>query len=190
MRNTKKIFNIIIIIFLTELLSGCIMVEIKKAGVFEKPVIYNNKNIAYIDIPTGIINEKKLRYLTKEEKNGSKIRFSYLGNCGGSFGAIGIIVPIPFPWYFKNTCKQDGFRVSHQFITEPLGVTLQLYYNNKIYNPYIDEGSIKFAINDFKTFKKAKDKTLIIHKKKPDGTIFTKELPFEWKIVTEVTGGL
>lgn len=43
-----------------------------------------------------------------------------------------------------------------------------------------------FSIPDFKSFKKAKDKTLIIHKKKDDGTIITKEISFKWKVISNL----
>lgn len=163
-------------------LNGCIMLDIKGAGVF-KDQKYDH------------------RYLSHVSFDNAELTFKYLGDCGGSGFALGIMVPIPIPWYFKNTCQENGFSVGRA-ITSSSNVFYQLRYNGKIYDPYFETSEIrmygkklgndmvKFKIPNFSAFKKATDKTLIIHKKRPDGSIFTKELPFDWKIVVEVSGGL
>ena len=192
MKLKNRIVKTLTAITLTLTVASCIVADIKTAGVFKKPVKYDNRETAYIDIPLGVHKKENLKYLTREEKDGSKIGFVHLGSCGGG-GMLfsGIMLPIiPIPYYAANTCEKNGFRVSHQTITDTLGVKLQLYYNAITHDPFIDNGSIKFKIEDFPAFKNAKDKTLIIHKKKPDGTMWSKELPFDWKIVVSVEGGL
>jgi len=172
--------------------TSCIVVDVRGAGKFKEPIKHNNRySVAYIDIPLGT-RGYDLRYLDREEKDGSKIGFTYLGSCGGGgMSFSGIMLPIiPIPYYRTNTCEKDGFRVSSKTITDTLGITIQLHYNNKTYDPYIDNGSVKFKIPNFSEFKSATDKTLILHKIKPDGTMWTKELPFDWRVVVEISGGL
>jgi hypothetical protein len=178
------------------ILNSCIHVEIKGAGVFEKPVKHEGRfYVASIEVPAGTYGEKP-KFFNADgslsrilDEDGSKIDFPYLGKCGAQISFTGIMIPL-IPFVLPNFCKSNGFYTAPKWYIDFVGVTLQLHYNNTTYDPYIDNGSVKFKITDFKAFKKAPDKTLIIHKKKPDGTIFTKELPFDWKIVTEVSGGL
>lgn len=172
---TNKILKNFALIVASLSIAGCIMVDIKGAGVFKEPARYDNRDIAHVEI------------------QGNKEDFWHLGQCGGSVGAIGIIVPIPVPWYFPNTCEKKGFAIGRTYSLDST-TTYQLRYNSVTYDPYVDDSGsisfIKFKIPNFSSFKKAPDKTLIIHKRKPDGTIFTKELPFDWKIVVETSGGL
>ena len=63
--------------------------------------------------------------------------------------------------------------------------TLELKYNGKIYHSYFDNEVVKFKIDNMKSFKNSKDKTLIIKK---NG--ITKTLPFEWKAVYSGFGGI
>ena len=53
-------------------LSGCIVMDVKGAGVFKKPIEYDNRDVAYVDIPAGT-HGQDLRYLDRKEKDGSKI---------------------------------------------------------------------------------------------------------------------
>jgi hypothetical protein len=180
-------------------LSGCIIVDIGGAGVFKDPVKYDNRDTVYIDIPAGIFDGKGAKFFG--EKDGSKIQFGYLGSCGGGIDFSGIMIPF-FPVPRLNSCAEEGFYVYGKFSANTLGITFQLRYNGITYDSYFDTDEfysygnkfkkdyIEFKIPNFSAFKNAKDKTLIIHKKKPDGTIWTKELPFEWKIVVSVEGGL
>ena len=168
-------------------LSGCIVVNIKKAGVLKDPIRYDNRDTVYVDIPAGVFDAKDAKSFGVED--GSTVRFHFLGRCGGGISLSGIMIPI-IPWPLFNNCEEDGFYIATRYYLSTIGITLQLRYNNITYDPYIDDGSVKFKISNFSEFKKAEDKTLIIHKTKLDGTIWTKELPFDWKIVTEVTGGL
>ena len=173
-------------------LSGCIQFEVKKAGEFREPVEYDNRQIAYIEIPgvaPGIRDEDDKKFISSEWKNGPNISFSYLGNCGGGISFTGIMVPI-VPWIFFNKCEERDFVVAGKRYLEIIGVSIQLKYGNQIYEPYLDNVWVKFKIPNFSAFKNAKDKTLIIHKKKPDGTMWSKELPFDWKTVVEISGGL
>ena len=89
----------------------------------------------------------------------------------------------PIPTLFKELPTKE-FAVAMAimpFISYKDGI---LKYNNKIYEPRYDEKNI-FNIENFNEFKKAKDKTLIIHKEEEDGTIITKEMPFKWKIINQ-----
>jgi hypothetical protein len=201
----KTIFTIIgkflVTIILLCGLSGCIVVDIKGAGVFKKPIQYMQYPWVYIDIdiPAGIFDEKGAKFFG--EKDGSKIQFGYLGSCGGGIDFSGIMIPF-FPVPHFNRCVEEGFYVYDKYAAKTLGVTFQLRYNGVTHDSYIDTSElyyhggkfrkdyIEFKIPNFSDFKNAKDKTLIIHKKKPDGTMWSKELPFDWKIVTEITGGL
>lgn len=184
----NKILKFSTIISLMFATSGCIVLDIKGAGVFKDPIKYNNRDYTYIDIPAGTDSQNK----DISAGDGSKIGFGYLGRCGRGISVFGIMIPI-IPWVLFNECEERGFFVQSGHYLDEIGVTVQLKYNNKIHNSYFDfedNGSIKFKIENFSTFKEAKDKSLIIHKKKPDGTMWSKELPFDWKIVTEVSGGL
>lgn len=180
-------------------LSGCIVVDIKGAGVFKDPIKYDNRDTVYIDIPTGIFDEKGAKFFG--EKDGSKIQFGYLGSCGGGIDFSGIMIPF-FPVPRLNSCSEEGFYAYGKYSAETLGVTFQLRYNGVTHDSYFDTDEfysygnkfkkdyVEFKIPNFPAFKNAKDKTLIIHKKKPDGTMWSKELPFDWKIVVSVEGGL
>lgn len=180
-------------------LSGCIVVDIKGAGAFKEPIKYDNRDTVYIDIPRGIFDEKEAKFFG--EKDGSKIQFGYLGSCGGGINFSGIMIPF-FPVPRLNSCVEEGFYVFDKKRAEILGVTFQLHYNGLTHDSYVDKSElhyhggsfqknyVEFKIPNFSAFKNAKDKTLIIHKKKPDGTMWSKELPFDWKIVVEFSGGL
>ena len=183
-------------------LSGCIVVDIKGAGVFKKPIQYMQYPWVYtdIDIPRGIFDKEGAKFFG--EKDGSKIHFGYLGSCGGGIYFSGIMIPF-FPVPRLNSCVEEGFYVYGKYSAETLGVTFQLRYNGVTHDSYFDTDEyyssygnkfkkdyVEFKIPNFSAFKNAKDKTLIIHKKKPDGTMWSKELPFDWKIVVSVVGGL
>lgn len=183
----SKIFFIPATIFL---LNSCIHVEIKRAGVFNE--LYYDYNSKYytstISIPPGVYG-KKPETLSYDPKDGSRISFRRLGSCGSLVSFTGIMIPA-IPYLKSNSCSSDGFYIKEKWALDLLGVEVNLSYDGIVYEPYNDNGSIKFKIPNFKEFKKAKDKTLIIHKRRKDGTLFTKELPFEWKTVVEVSGGL
>jgi hypothetical protein len=178
-------------------LSGCIIVDIGSAGVFKEPIKYDNRDTVYIDIPAGIFNNERAQFF----KDGSKISFGYLGSCGASLTLSGIMIPF-FPAPRLNSCTKEGFYVYDKGGANTLGITFQLRYNGITYDSYFDTDEfysygnrfkkdyVEFKIPNFSDFKNAKDKTLIIHKKKPDGTMWSKELPFDWKIVVSVEGGL
>ena len=183
----SKICQKLFVLVLMLVMSSCIHVEIKGAGVF-KGAKNRNDEIYTADVPPGLYG-KYAESVRKNGHDGSKAEFSHLGNCGAQLSFTGIMIPI-IPFWLPNFCEKNGFNVGSAAGGEISGVTLQLHYNSTIYDPYIDNGSVKFKIEDFSEFKSAPDKTLILHKQKPDGTIFTKELPFDWKIVTEVSGGL
>ena len=115
-----------------------------------------------------------------------------MGRCGGGVSLSGIMIPA-IPKFLFNKCEEKGFFIASKSLLDTILVNLQLKYNDRIYDPYFDindNGSIKFKIENFSSFKSATDKTLIIHKRNPDGTMWSKELPFDWKIVVEVSGGL
>lgn len=189
----------LIILFLSLLLivlPNCVHLEIKKAGVLEG-ASRTNENCP-IKIPTGVYPENippvtyppdRARKKIFDPGDGSEINFYHLGRCGSQLSFTGIMIPI-IPFWLPNSCKTDGFYISTKWNLDTFGINLQLHYNNTTYDSYVDNGSIKFRIENFSEFKKAKDKTLIIHKKKPDGTIWTKEIPFDWKTVIEISGGL
>jgi hypothetical protein len=174
-------------VFLLSGLDGCAVVDIKGAGVFKDPIKYDKRDTVYVDIPAGIFDEKGAKFFS--ENDGSIIVLHFLGRCGSGISLSGIMIPI-VPWPLFNKCEEDGFYIATRYYLDTIGVTLQLHYNGTTYNPYIENGSVKFKIENFSAFKRATDKSLILHKRKPDGTIFTKELPFDWKIVVEVSGGL
>jgi hypothetical protein len=167
--------------------SSCIHVSIKGAGAFEGARSRNDERYS-VAIPKGFYN-KVPQGLSFNPGDGSKIDFYHLGRCGSQLSFTGIMIPI-IPFWLPNFCETDGFYISPKWGLDTLGVTLQLRYNSTTYDPYIDNGSVKFKIENFSSFKSAPDKTLILHKQNPDGTIFTKELPFDWKVVVEITGGL
>jgi hypothetical protein len=189
----------LVMILLLVSLCSCIVVDIGGAGVFKEPIKYDNRNRVYIDIPAGIFDEKRAKPFGKID--GSKIQFGYLGSCGGGINFSGIMIPF-FPVPRLNSCVEEGFYVFDKKRAEILGVTFQLHYNGLTHDSYVDKSElhyhggsfqknyVEFKIPNFSAFKNAKDKTLIIHKKKPDGTMWSKELPFDWKIVVEVSGGL
>ena len=167
----KKIYFVLMLF----LINGCIYGKYYGVGVFDRPVDY-----VYPKFPGNPdnINEPKIAYVNIGENQ--ELIFDYLGYCGGSVGYIGFIIPI-VPFFEFNKCEQKGFNVGNQ---EFKNISFQLKYNNKIYEPRYNEKNI-FNIENFNEFKKAKDKTLIIHKKEDDGTIITKEMPFKWKIVNQ-----
>lgn len=188
MKILKNILKTLTLIFLTLAANSCIHVEFKGAGVFKEPVKYEGRwYTAYINVPPGLYGE----YADSVRKNndGSKLGLGYMGKCGAQLSFTGIMIPV-IPFFLPNFCKSKGFEVASAAALEVGGINLQLHYNSTTYDPYIDNGSVKFKIENFSEFKKAPDKTLIIHKKKKDGTIFTKELPFDWKIVVETIGGV
>ena len=174
--------------------------DIHRAGVFSYGAEHDQKkHLMYVDLsqPSSTLN------ITKEDKD--HLEFTYLGRCGGgiTIGSLWIIIPVfalPVPHF--NKCEKEGFIVSSISYLDEKGFRVELKYNGQVYDPYFDTSEIhiqgkkfrndwvKFKIPDFSEFKNAQDKTLIIHKQKPDGTIFTKELPFDWKIVVETSGGL
>lgn len=194
MKQLNKTFRNFILIASMLAVNSCIHVEIKGAGVF-KDVRSRNDEYYSVDVPAGVYGDgMKLfndRSFTNgfEARDGSKISFNHLGRCGAQLSFTGIMIPI-IPFFLPNFCRSDGFHIGVKWYFDLLGITLQLRYNGVTHNPYIDNGSVKFKIENFSTFKSAPDKTLIIHKRKPDGTMWSKELPFDWKIVTEISGGL
>ena|SRR3989338_4196039 len=169
------------------ILPSCIHVEIKGAGVFDGARSRNDE-VYILDVPIGIYG-KVPQGLSYDPGDGSKVELYHIGRCGAQLSFTGIMVPI-IPFWLPNSCRSKGFYIEEKWSADLLGISYQLHYNSKTHNPYIDNNSIKFKIENFSEFKHAKDKTLIIHKKKLNGTIFTKELPFEWKTVVEVSGGL
>lgn len=200
MKTVIKLLKTLVLIAIISSNCSCIRIEIKGAGVFKDPFVYDNRHMAYINIPTGKYG-KDAKYLTRDESDGSKIGFAYLGNCGGGISFTGIMIPI-IPWIFFNSCEGKDFIVTNKGYLDTLGISLELRYGGKIYDPYFDikevyvqekiykQDWVKFKILNFSEFKKATDKSIILHKRKPDGTIFTKEIPFDWKIVVEASGGL
>ena len=185
----SKIFSKIFAVILILSASSCIHVEIKGAGVLKEPLKHEGRwYIASIKVPPGLYG-KYAESVRKNGHDGSEAGFSHLGRCGAQLSFTGIMIPV-IPFWLPNFCESKGFDVGSAAGGEISGITLQLHYNSQTHDPYIDHGSVKFKIENFSEFKKAPDKTLIIHKKKPDGTIFTKELPFDWKVVVETTGGL
>lgn len=154
------------------LLNNCVFYDIQYKGVFENSYKYHEPRNNY---------PKETKVIMEDD---TEISFGYLGgHCGAGIEFVGIILPI-IPFYNSNTCEENGFMINYGAINkmENKKISCQLKYNNTIYSP-IDNGT-KFHISDFKTFKKAEDKTLIIHKKTTEGKIITKEIPFEWKITT------
>ncbi len=182
-----KLFKKFSLSFILLLVTSCIHVEIKGAGVFEG-ARNRNDEVYMVDVPPGLYG-KYADQIRKNGHDGSKAGFSHLGRCGAQLSFTGIMIPV-IPFWLPNFCESKGFDVGSAAAGEISGITLQLRYNSKTYDPYIDNGSVKFRIENFSEFKKAKDKTLIIHKRKPDGTMWSKELPFDWKVVVEVSGGL
>ena len=91
---TNKILKNFALIVASLSIAGCIMVDIKGAGVFKEPVKYDNKGVARVKI-----------------QDNEEISFKHLGKCGGDVGAMGIVIPIPIPWYFSNTCEEKGFSI-------------------------------------------------------------------------------
>jgi len=182
MKFFKKILAALILLSST----SCIHLEIKRAGVIEGASRTNENYL--IDIPLGLHGEYA-EQIKKNGHDGSKLRLGHLGDCGAQLSFTGIMIPI-IPFWLPNFCESGGFNVGSATADKIGGITLQLHYNGTTYNPYIENGSVKFKIENFSAFKRATDKSLILHKRKPDGTIFTKELPFDWKIVVEVSGGL
>lgn len=186
---TNKIFKTFAILASLLATSSCIHVEIKGAGVFKEPLKHEGKwYVASVDVPPGLYG-KYADSVRKNGEDGSKVAFRHIGECGAQLSFTGVMIPI-IPFWLPNFCESKGLDVGSAAGAEISGVTLQLYYSDKTRDPYIENGSIKFKIGNFSEFKKAPDKSLILHKRNPDGTIFTKELPFDWKIVTEVSGGL
>ncbi len=157
------------------LINSCVFIDIESAGVFKAPAKYHSpKN-----------NASKETII--EMQDGTKIIFSYLGgHCGGGVSFFGVILPV-IPSYSSNTCEKEGLFISNKSSLEKNSITtIQLKYNNRIHKYYIDRGQLKFKIPNFSAFKKARDKTLIITKKTDNGNIITKEIPFEWKITTNI----
>ncbi len=185
----NKIFANTLVVISMLVLSSCIHVEIKGAGVFKEPIKHEGRwYIAPIDVPPGLYG-KYAESVRKNGRDGSRLGLGYMGECGAQLSFTGIMIPI-IPFWLPNFCESKGFGAADSTALEIGGITLQLHYNNITHDPYIEDGGVKFKIPNFSEFKRATDKTLIIHKKKPDGTIFIKELPFDWKIVVETTGGL
>jgi len=191
-----KNFKKLILISLMIANAGCIMIQAKGVTLFREES--ESKSGISTSILEGIYGKKPV-FFDKENKqipvfdvensqNGSRVSFGNVGDCGGMIGLVGIMIPI-VPVGLFNTCVSDGFYVAQKWYLDFLGITLQLRYNGTTYDPYIDHDSVKFKIESFREFKKAPDKTLIIHKRKTDGSMFTKELPFDWKVVVEVSGG-
>lgn len=166
---TNKILTILVVFVLLVGSSSCMWTDIKAVGVFKNPVKYqsekkNTSEVAYIKM-----------------SDGTKIRFHYLGKCGGGATLFSLVIPMFIPIYFKtNSCEQDGLYIKSKLSPDTKGVAFQLHYNNKTLSPYLDGDQIKFKIPNFSEFKSSTDKTLIIKKGK-----LAKELPFEWKVKIE-----
>ena len=186
-----KIFYKVLLMILLFSITSCIIADIHSVGVFKSPIKYEEQrggDVAKISIPS-------------RHENNLTMDIHYFGNCGGGFRFVGIMIPI-IPSFYFNSCEKDGLTISNKSYLDKIGVNLQLRYQNQIYNPYFDmhenhvqgkvleQDWVKFKIKNFSNFKNSPDKTIIIHKKNPDGIIFTKELPFDWKVVVETSGGL
>ena len=107
-----------------------------------------------------------------------------IGMCGSGIWFITFI-----PMFFANNiCEKNGFRVQILFASYSRQNDTYLKYNGKIYKPsyrlvnkdanLYDKSNPIFKIKNFKEFKKAKDKTIIIME---DEKVIT-EIPFEWKL--------
>ena len=123
-------------------------------------------------------------------KNGEIISFDTpMGRCGVGITTFGILLPIiPIKIHLLNTCNNGITLID---ITNKVKA-LQIKYNGKLYDGfreekkvidvidhYINVSTFKFKIDNFKKFKSAKDKVLIITTN--DG--FTQEIPIEWGLL-------
>lgn len=166
-------------------LNNCSIIFYKGSGVFkESPSVeYKKPECSYEECGRRT-NLEDRAYITMPDNK--EIELRYFGLCGGGVDLFGIILPIIPIDFHKNTCEKNGFYVSS--VKKYPNLRFNIKYDGKIYEQQIkDYGYIKtvsFPISNFKEFKKAKDKTLIIHKKTKDGKTIIKEVPFEWKIKT------
>lgn len=162
------------------LLNGCYETKFEAGGIFNKSYI-------------------KYRYFNYDktmlvEIDNEKLYFYPLGLCGNSASFFSFILPLPIPINLhKNNCQSNGFTIHFIKLNKTYelvkkiddSISFQLKYNNTIYDPMTDYKTT-FLISDFESFKRIKDKTLIIHKKRDDGTIITKEIPFRWKVISNL----
>jgi len=134
----------------------------------------------------------KRRMLEGYERNsigdGSDFRIGYFGGCGGYFelASIWIIIPVfVIPSFQTNKCEKYGLDGFNKDYLDMLNVSVEMRYNGILYHPYNDNGLLKFKIENFKKFKEAEDKAIII--KKND---FSRIIPFEWKVKYSSMGGI
>jgi hypothetical protein len=137
-------------------------------------------------------------------KNGTFVNFEKpIGNCGVKVIFFGIILPIIPIWYNSNICEKSFDVAFNAIINNPKlesEINIKIKYNNIVYNPVAIEKlfdfnyvlrvesklqfgrKFKFKIDDFKNFKEAEDKAIIISGK-IDGKKFTEELPVKWGLM-------
>ena len=138
-----------------------------------------------------------------ELKNGIVVSFERpIGNCGVRMTFFGIILPIIPIWFSSNSCEKSldinfNYSISIKKLNKDSGIKLK--YNDIIFHPFAEEKLImfygkngeyqseygrkfKFKIDDFKNFKEAEDKAIIISGK-IDGKEFIEELPIKWGLM-------
>lgn len=94
-------------------------------------------------------------------------------------GGVFLVFPIPFPFIYTNTCKEQ-FRVKADL--EKTGIhykNIMIKYDGKIHIPVRknEVGNPIFQINTDE-LKQAKDAVIIVK----DGNEVIAELPFEWGV--------
>ena len=138
-----------------------------------------------------------------ELKNGRSIIFERpIGNCGVRITFFGIILPIIPIWFNSNSCEKSldiDFAGGIGIPELGLKAVIKLKYNGTVHDPIALEKltmlygingehkseygrKFKFKIDDFKNFKEAEDKAIIISGK-IDGKKFTEELPVKWGLM-------
>jgi hypothetical protein len=180
--------KILIMLFLFLSVSGCVKSIGMGVPMGEIDKFHSNYKIEFNDVN----GNKKWIFI---EKN--------IGMCGG--GVTISILPIPFIWPKSvNKCEKEGFKIKVLFSPNYGKKDIYLRYNGITHSARYKEYSITkgidkekkqiitlnkpekhfspypvFEIKNFKEFKKAKDKTIIVME---DGKVI-REIPFEWKLV-------
>ena len=116
---------------------------------------------------------------------------------------FGIVLPIIPIWFDSNSCEKSFDIAFTSIISNPkLGreVNIKLKYSGVVHDPvtveevseyyYVLKGEqklqygrkFKFKINNFKKFKEADDKAILISGK-INGKEFTEELPVKWGVM-------
>jgi len=137
-------------------------------------------------------------------KNDTFIDFERpIGNCGVKLTFFGIILPVIPIWYSSNSCEKSFDIAFTSIVNTDSGIKadLKLKYDGVFYDPVAVEKftefyflqnreskvqyskKFKFQIPNFRKFRIANDKAIIVTGKSKDGKEFIEELSVKWGLI-------